>query len=80
FGLPAKTPSKLKKLIKRADHISAWFEATQLAGFTPAEANQFFGKPPCGVSLTLDPLAPDQAQTEFVARTQVLLAGIDTNS
>lgn len=79
FGLPAKTPVKLKKLIKRADHISAWFEATQLAGFTADEANQFFGPPPKGLALDLTPLAPGQAQAEFVDRTEALLLGIDTS-
>jgi len=34
FGLPAKSPAPLKKLIKKADRICAWFEAVQLAGFT----------------------------------------------
>lgn len=77
FGLPAKTPAKLKKLIKRADHISAWFEATQLAGFSADEADQFFGAPPKGLSLDLDPIAPAQAQADFVERTEALLLGID---
>ena len=34
FGLPAVTASMLKKQIKKADKISAWLEATQLAGFS----------------------------------------------
>ena len=29
FGLPPDTPPTLAKLIKRADRLSAWFEATQ---------------------------------------------------
>lgn len=77
FGLPAKTPSKLKKLIKRADHISAWFEATQLAGFSSEEANQFFGRPPSAIDLNLEPVSAQDAQEEFVARTELLLEGID---
>lgn len=44
FGLPAKTPDAIKKQIKQADKISAWLEATQIAGFTTAEADRFFGK------------------------------------
>ena len=32
FGLPAQLPSTLKILFKRADHLSAYYEATQLAG------------------------------------------------
>jgi len=46
FGLPAKLPVEIKKKIKTADKISAWLEATQIAGFTNAEADKFFGKPP----------------------------------
>ena len=34
FGLSAITPKVLKKKIKKADRISAWLEATQLAGFS----------------------------------------------
>ena len=37
FSLPADTPAPLKKAIKRADQIAAWFEATRLAGFSEAE-------------------------------------------
>ena len=33
FGLPAQIPAPLKPLFKRADHLSAYYEATQLAGF-----------------------------------------------
>lgn len=45
FGLPAKVPVAIKKQIKKADKISAWMEATQIAGFTVTEADKFFGKP-----------------------------------
>src|SRR3954465_12549950 len=38
FGLPAKTPAPIKKLIKQADRACAFFEATQLAGFGHAES------------------------------------------
>ena len=44
FGLSAITPKVLKKKIKKADRISAWLEATQLAGFSNSEANKLFGK------------------------------------
>ena len=43
FGLPAITPLVLKKKIKKADKISAWLEAIQLAGFSKSEANRLFG-------------------------------------
>ena len=45
FGLPAATPKSVKARIKRADRACAWFEATQLAGFSEAEADRFFGRP-----------------------------------
>src|SRR3954470_5622053 len=37
FGLPPKTPAEIKKLIKSADIVSAFYEATDLAGFSPEE-------------------------------------------
>ena len=43
FGLPTIIPDKIKKQIKKADKISAWIEAIQIAGFTKAEANKLFG-------------------------------------
>ena len=48
FGLPAKTPAAIKALIKQADRACAFFEATQLAGFSHAESLDFFGAPPAG--------------------------------
>jgi 5'-deoxynucleotidase YfbR-like HD superfamily hydrolase len=45
FGLPAELPAAVKAGIKRADRVSAWLEATQLAGFAVAEADRFFGAP-----------------------------------
>ena len=46
FGLPAHTPVAVKKKIKRADRMSAYFEATQIAGFSHEESADFFGRPP----------------------------------
>jgi 5'-deoxynucleotidase YfbR-like HD superfamily hydrolase len=45
FGLPAEIPAVIKKQIKRADTLSAWLEAVQLAGFSEREADKLFGKP-----------------------------------
>ena len=72
FGLPAKAPVAVKKLIKVADRACAWFEATQLAGFTEAEADGFFGRPPPGYHLHIEPQAPFPAQERYVARFHVL--------
>lgn len=45
FSLPVELPEHVAEEIKRADRISAYNEATQLAGFTIEEARQFFGVP-----------------------------------
>ncbi|MEM8615829.1 MAG: HD family hydrolase [Pseudomonadota bacterium] len=78
FGLPAQTPASLKRLIKRADNICAWFEATQLAGFSEIESDRFFGHPPRSVHLDLIPEATASAQTAFTARTTALLSAMET--
>ena len=44
FGLPARLPRPVTTLIKRADRVAAYLEATQLAGFSEAEARRFFGR------------------------------------
>ena len=55
-------------LIKRADKMSAYFEATQLAGFTIPEARKFFGIPR-GVALPrLHPLPVPEAQALYLER------------
>ena len=73
FGLPAKPPETVKSLIKRADLICAYFEATQLAGFEASEARQFFGAPPRAVSLKLKPMAAEDVQHAFLKRFRFLL-------
>jgi len=73
FGLPAVMPAPVKKLIKQADHACAFFEATQLAGFSDAEARQWFGEPPAGYDLSIDPLPPKAAGIAFVARFNTLM-------
>ncbi|MEI9411066.1 HD family hydrolase [Mesorhizobium salmacidum] len=45
FSLPPEPAASLRKEIKRADQIAAYFEATLLAGFSTAEATEFFGRP-----------------------------------
>jgi len=77
FGLPARTPQKLKKMIKQADGICAWFEAVQLAGFEVVEADKFFGRPPDTIHLDLMPEPADDAQSRFMARHVELLTAIE---
>jgi 5'-deoxynucleotidase YfbR-like HD superfamily hydrolase len=76
FGLPPKTPADVKTLIKGADHVSAFFEATQLAGFAEEEALGLFGRPPAGLQISLKPVAPFEAQVRFVERFNSLLADL----
>ncbi len=75
FGLPAAIPATVKKQIKKADKLSAWMEATQLAGFDETEANRFFGRPdPAlieGLRLLLRP--PLETRAAYTARTAALL-------
>jgi 5'-deoxynucleotidase YfbR-like HD superfamily hydrolase len=72
FGLPAKTPLAIKKLIKQADRACAWFEATQLAGFSREEANDFFGDPPQGYQLVIEPWSASVGQQRYVQRYHIL--------
>lgn len=70
FGLPAETPARIKSLIKKADSIAAYFEATALAGFSGAEARTYFGQPR-GITLEMigiEPLPAARAQERFLAR------------
>ncbi len=72
FGLPAKTPLTIKKLIKTADRACAFFEAVQLAGFSHAESLEFFGAPPPGYRLRIDLLPPSLAQARYLQRYHIL--------
>lgn len=72
FGLRPVTSGALKKVIKKADHICAWFEAVQLAGFSEAESNGFFGKPPEGMKFRLKPLSAPEAQQLFLKRFEAI--------
>jgi 5'-deoxynucleotidase YfbR-like HD superfamily hydrolase len=71
FGLPAAPPAALKRLVKTADRIAAFFEATELAGFSTEEARHFFGEPrplPRSLPVDLTPLPADAAQALFLQR------------
>ena len=78
FGMPAKTPPLIKKQIKKSDRLSAWLEATQIAGFSVAESDKLFGKPDTalleGLSISLRP--PVEVREDFTARHKMLLAEI----
>ncbi len=72
FGLPPTMPTALKKKIKACDLYCAWFEATQIAGFDPVEADKFFIPPPRDLKLTIDPLPVREAEALFLARFENL--------
>lgn len=79
FGLPANLPGPMKKLIKRADLMCAWMEATQLAGFSESEADQFFIRPAREALESLEPRPASLAQADFLARHHEILAAIDAS-
>jgi len=72
FGLPAQGAQRLEAFIKKCDHLAAYLEATQLAGFAVDEAEKFFGKPRGLTRETaqrffrLKPLAPNDAAALYL--------------
>jgi len=76
FGLPAVLPAAMKKEIKRADRISAWHEAVEIAGFTRAEADKYFGRPgevlPGRLAIRLRP--PAEVRADYLSRFAALAA------
>lgn len=75
FGLPSAIPAQVKKQIKKADKISAWMEATQIAGFSKTEASRFFGTPDALLMEELGILlrAPVETRNAFTDRHNELL-------
>ncbi|MCV6546177.1 MAG: HD family hydrolase [Cohaesibacter sp.] len=78
FGLPAHPCARLKKQIKKADRISAYFEAIHLAGFEMDEAADLFGRPSAITAQCLDftPWDTQKAETTFLDRFAQLAAHI----
>ncbi|MFS4581663.1 HD domain-containing protein [Phaeobacter sp. C3_T13_0] len=76
FGLPAALPKTVKAQIKKADRVSAWMEAIEIAGFSRSEADRLFGKPdPAlldGLAIRLRP--PVEVRRDYVTRHTDLLA------
>ncbi|MEM8553886.1 MAG: HD family hydrolase [Pseudomonadota bacterium] len=76
FGLPAQLPKTVKQAVKRADRVSAWMEATQIAGFSEVEATKFFGQPNpeilSGLDVSLRP--PREVRDDYTARHAQLLS------
>ena len=78
FGLPASIPATIKKNIKKADKVSAWLEATQIAGFSVSEANKFFGTPDSKIKRGLKIVLrePVAVRNEYISRHEALLSQI----
>ena len=73
FGLPAHLPAYVKTIIKRADRMAAWLEATQLAGFSEDEAKKLFPQPRgLPAKLKLTPQSPEEAANIFLRRFHIL--------
>ncbi|MFU8824417.1 hypothetical protein [Yoonia sp.] len=78
FGLPAQLPMQIKRQIKKADRLSAWLEAVQIAGFTRPEADRFFGKqdPALLDGFPIQLRAPMVVRDEYQTKCQALIAAI----
>ena len=80
FGLPAQLPVAVKKEIKRADRLSAWLEAVQIAGFNRQEADRIFGKPDEALlqGFSIRPRAPVEVRAAFLRAHARLLDASST--
>ncbi len=73
FGLAPSLPASVTQVIKKADKIAAYHEATQLAGFSIADARQYFGDPSSldvklpGILNRLEPMETAAAQAAYLA-------------
>ena len=76
FGLPPALANEITQQIKAADRGAAYLEATQLAGFAPAEAKRLFGRDPGLPTATqrdyLTPWTAAKAEKRFLARFKTL--------
>ena len=73
FGLPAQLPDTINRTIKRADQMAAWLEATQLAGFSQADAKKIFKRPRnTPDTMRIRPTSPEKAAEAFMKRFELL--------
>jgi hypothetical protein len=77
FGLPAILPQQVKRLIKKADRLAAFIEATQLAGFSEKEAQKLFGKSDRGGNISLNPSSPKEAKIIYLKRFEQLTSSFN---
>ena len=68
FGLPPVMAMRAARLIARADRIAAYYEATQLAGFSQRDTLKYIGRPGRIAGIELAPWPPGIAKTRYLAR------------
>ena len=81
FSLPSTTPRACAKQIKLADKASAYLEAIHLAGFSPEEGDEIFGRP--DVSLRnleslMAPMSSQEAEARFLETFRDLEASLSS--
>ena len=78
FGIPIETPKHVERTIKRADRVSAYLEAIELAGFEPTEAAKIFGRPRLTPAQSraarrwIRPMSAGEAQAAYLKRFATL--------
>lgn len=72
FSIPPLVPKKVQALIKKADKASAYFEATQIAGFGEVEARKFWGPPKTALKIDATPWPISEAKRVFLDRFEAL--------
>ncbi len=82
FGLPRAVPKDVARVIKSADKVSAYYEATLLAGFTEAEARSLFCRPPQDGPEPewFAPRPAEEVEAALVARFHALDAALNAGS
>jgi uncharacterized protein len=79
FSLNPDPPEALLRLTKKADRISAYYEATLYAGFARVEAEALFGAPEIDarrIEAGLAPMLPEAAQALFLEKFRVYEEGL----
>lgn len=78
FGLPPEPAKHVAQTIKRADRVSAYLEAIELAGFEPGEAGRIFGRPRLSAAQAraarrwIEPMPVEAAQKAYLKRFATL--------
>jgi 5'-deoxynucleotidase YfbR-like HD superfamily hydrolase len=78
FRVPSDVAEAAARVIKQADRIAAFHEATRLAGFSVLESLDFFGRPPAmPQALTeslelLESWPANQAEAQYLLRFRLL--------